>query len=448
MEHGTMDSARGNQGRSATPRTSLLRNRALAWTFLFSALALASMACSAKTEEEVLSEANAMMQEQNLLKATILYKEFLEKHPESEYRLAAQMGLAEAYYRNKEYELCRDILDEVIAGNGGPASPAGFQPFLTKIRTFMEEERFEDALVLAETTSDSMSTAPLPIKQAFQTFLGDLYARNQKLEEALKVYEVILKANPTTVEDELFHLQLLNRSASIHEATGNLDQALAMFEDYIENRPEVGILSQLHVSAGRIEQRQGNTENADIHFDSAEAAFRASIEGADKEENKVRFSIGLANLMYLRGHLEEADGVLRDIIDNHPNSGSRALAMTLLANGRARTGDYETAMSLLQQVVTDYPNTQEANQAVQQAQMIRMARDADSATTASAVPAVVTEEAIPMGEEPIEDSDVIEGTSEASDATPADEPVESGSSGDEAEAPPNLDRWPTHPRSD
>jgi tetratricopeptide (TPR) repeat protein len=434
MIDGTMNSSGGILERGSAMETRGARYGRAAWVLFFSGLAMIVTACSAKTEEEILSEANAMMQEQNLLKATILYKEFLEKHPDSEYRLAAQMGLAEAYYRNLEYELCREVLDQVIANNGGPASPAGFQPFLTKIRTFMDEERFEDALALAETTSDTMTTAPLPIKQAFQTFLGDLYARNQMLGEALEVYEVILQTEPASVEDELFHLQLLNRSASIHEANGELDKALAMFEDYIADRPEVGILSQLHQSAGRIAQSRGDYENAEAHYDSAEAEFKAAIESSDKEENKVRFSIGLANLQYLRGRTDEGDAALRDIIDTYPNSGSRALAMTLLAGSQARAGDYETAMSLLQQVVTDYPNTQEANQAVQQAQMIRMAREANTATTETAAPAVVTEEALPLDDAPAEMSDTPAETAELQAETP-DETANEASTEDDADAP-------------
>lgn len=377
-----LPSSTGKLRREALPRAACV-------LLLLSALTLS--ACSSKTEEEILSEANAMMQEQNLLKATILYKDFLEKFPESQYRLGAQMGLAEAYYRNREFDLCREVLDQVIEQNGGPGSPAGFQPFLTKLRTFTDEDRFPEALALAEATSDSLRNSPLPMKQAFQTFLGDLYTRNRRLDEALAMFQLVLQTDPPTVEDELFHLDMLNRCASIYELQGRLDVALAMFEQYIEERPRVQTLGQLHQSAGRIQQRLGKPEEAEAHFDQAEAKFTELMEGAENEENKLRYSIAIANLNYIRGRNDAADEALRDIIDNYPNSSSRAIALNMLADSLTRSGDYETAMGLLQQVVGEYPNTREAAQAVQQAQRIRAIRESDAMTTSTASPEVVGE---------------------------------------------------------
>lgn len=401
MENG-MIAPSGDRKMTTQAGPGLARMSLWALVVLFGASTLFMTACSSKTEEEILSEANAMMQEQNLLKATILYKEFLEKFPESEYRLGAQLGLAEAYYRNQEYELCREVLDQVIADQGGPASPSGFQPFLTKLRTYMDEERYEEALKLAETTSDSLSTAPLPMKQAFQMFLGNLYAQNRRLDEALAVFTEILKTDPPTVEDQVFQLELLRRTASIHEAQGKLDQALEMFNDYIEKRPNVATLAQIHQMAGRTNQRLGNPEAAEAHFEKAGEKLRASIEAAEKEENKVSFMIGLANLNYIRGLNEQADDMLRRVVDEYPNSSNRATALTLLARSRARVQDFETAMSLLQQVVTEYPNTREANQAIQQAQIIQAIRASDMGTTGTAVPTVATEEVLPLGDAPAE----------------------------------------------
>lgn len=436
MDKGTM-APRG--GRTNTTQTGGGLGRLSLWalTLLFAISTLTMTACSGKTEEEILSEANAMMQEQNLLKATILYKEFLEKFPESQYRLAAQSGLAEAYYRNQEFELCREILDQIIEENGGPASPAGFQPFLTKLRTYMEQEEFEEALALAESTSDSLATAQLPMKQAFQMFLGDLYARNQRLGEALEVYRVILQTDPPTVEDEIFQLELLRRASSIYEAQGQLDQALGMLNDYIENRPNVQILAQLHQMAGRINQHQGDAEAAEAHFAKAEERLQASIEEAEKEENKVSFMLGLANLNYIRGRDEQADASLRDVIDNYPNTSGRAMAMNLLARSKARAQDYETAMNLLQQVVTEYPNTREAGQAVQQAQMIRAIRESDTATTATATPTVATEEVLPL--EPAEDAGEISYEAPAPTLETGEPSMPEAGQGDEAAIPSTPD---------
>lgn len=371
-------------------------SRAISVILLAAALTLT--ACSSKTEEEILSEANSMMQEQNLLKATILYKDFLEKYPESQYRLGAQMGLAEAYYRNKEYELCRGVLDQVIEQNGGPGTPAGFQPFLTKLRTYMDESRLQEALALAEETSDSLATSPLPMQQAFQTFLGTLYAQNQRLDEALAVFQAILAAEPPSVEDEIFQLDLLNRSASIYEVQGRIDEALVMFEDYIKKRPNVHTRGQIYQAAGRIEARLGRQQAADAQYDKAEAAFMELMEASDTDENRIRYQIGIANLNYGRGRDEAADATLRDIIDKNPNSSSRAIAMNLLASSHVRQGDFESAMGLLQQIVAEYPSTREARQAVEQAQRIRAIRDADAATTGTAAPAEVSE-SLPLAEE-------------------------------------------------
>jgi tetratricopeptide (TPR) repeat protein len=408
------DGSHFSRGSRSRPRTSLARLTALAALAL--ALGLGLTACSSRSEEDYLSEANAMLQEQNLLRATILFKEFLEKFPESPNRVSAQLGLAEAYYRNRDYDLCRGVLDEIIAQSGGPANPAGFQAFLTKLRTYNEEERFAEGLAVAEATSDTLATAPLPMKQAFQMFLGDFYARNQRPQDAIAMYDTILAIDPPTVEDEVFHLQLLSKSASLYESEGHLDGAMAMFGDYLEAHPGVGTRAQILQTMGRIQSWQGNTEDADNYYQQAEDAFRELIESSDKEENQLRYRIAIANLNYMRGRGEVADAELRTIIDENPDSGSRATAMNMLAMSLAQSGDFETAMSMLQQVVTNFPNTAEAGQAISQARMIQAMRQSDTPTTAT--PEIVTE-ALPLA-------------GDAGDVQPA--PPSAGDSG-EAEPP-------------
>lgn len=388
------DAINDNGAGACRAQSAHLRGACRALAALALLLALGLSACSGKTEEEYLSEANAMMQEQNLLKATILYKEFLEKFPESPDRISAQMGLAEAYYRSKDYELCRGMLDEIIAHSGGPASDAGFRAFLTKLRTFDEENRFQEGLALAEQTSNTLSAAPLPMKQAFQKFLGDLYARNQRPQEAVDTYALILGAQPANVDEELFHLDLLNRAASLYEFQGRLDAVPAMLDEYLASHPGAGIAGHVRQMAGRAAKQLGDSDRAEAYFDGAEAAFRQLLDQSQQEESKIRYMIALANLDYMRDRTEKADTELRHIIDTYPNSSNRAVAMNLLAASQARAGDYETALSMLQQVVSNYPNTREAAQAVQQAQAIVAARQGDAGTTSSAPTAV--SEAMPL----------------------------------------------------
>jgi tetratricopeptide (TPR) repeat protein len=404
-----MEFSRGGRSRPAK-----LGMRLTALAALTLALGLGLTGCSGRSEEDYLSEAGAMLQEQNLLRATILYKEFLDKYPESPNRITAQLGLAEAYYRNRDYDLCRGTLDEIMDQSGGPASPVGFQAFLTKLRTYNEEERFDEGLAVAEATSDTLATAPLPMKQAFQMFLGDFYARTQRPQDAIAMYDAILAIEPPTMEEEVFHLQLLNKSASLYESEGRLADAMEMFRGYIEAHPNVGTRSQIQQSMGRIEAWQGNEEAAERHYADAEADLRNLLEASDNEENRIRYRIGLANLDYLRGRNEAADAELRKIIDENTESSSRAVAMNLLASRLAEAGDYETAMSLLQQVVTTYPNTAEAGQAISQARVIYAIRTRDADTTAT--PETVTE-SLPLSEDatdsPASDEEADETVEEA-----------------------------------
>lgn len=385
-----------------------------------------------QSEEEYLQEAGEMLQQQNILKAILLYKEFLETYPESENRITAQLGLAEAYYRNREFEEFRNVMGEVSQQMGGPSTPQGFGAVRAILESYREQGMYQQAMDMLTETSATLESPPQLMSMTLLVEAGILHELMEEQEQALRMYEAILAMEPETPQAAAQQFDVLSKLAMFHEREGELDMALAMFEQYLVNHPQSSIRPQVHRDIARIYDAQENEELAQQHYDQAESFILESLEATTDTQVRVPQMLGLAEIKQLRGNTEESMEIYREVIDQHPQNPMRAFAMLQLAGGHIQTEDFESALGILQQVVTEYPNTQFAQQAMQvsqQIQQVRM-RAGEIAPPTQATDGMTTEvlEMTPETELP-PTADEAGGTTESAELT---EPRESGIPGDVA----------------
>lgn len=352
----------------------------LFFIFVGGALALSVAACGAKTEQEYLSEAQQALDEKNPVEAIVLYKEYLNKFAKSPDVPRAKMSLVEAYFDNREFDRCRELLDEILEASGGPATDAGFEAFRIKVTSYAHEGDPAGGLAYAESNSEVFEAARPEIRSAYRFTLAELYPQLQRNDEALEFYKEVLAGPLDTPEDRLKHSTALDRSLDILQTTNDVPRAVGVMEGYIKAHPDSEIAPELHVRTGRAyaelssqafsPEREELAAKAEEHFLTSEAHFRNILETTRNADEKTDGMLKVAQLLHFRKKSAEGRDFYRKIVDNYPLSPSRSQAMLLLAMSHLQEGDYETAAAAFSQVAEAYPGTRNATEAQQGLQVI------------------------------------------------------------------------------
>lgn len=340
-----------------------------------------TLGCNSKSEEERLQSAQELLAQKNVLGAIIAYEDFIKKHPESEKLIDAQMGLAYAYFMERDFEKSRELLDSVIKSAGGQTSRAGFSAQLFKIETFIVEQRPAEALNEAIATSDTLRIAAPELRQGFQLRLAQLFETNKQPENAVPVYESLLKEPAQGQGANLAHLESMLRLVSLHAREQRQEEALRVFENYLEMYPESELSTRVNTEWGKLLRQFERNEEAAQRFEIAATKVQEQIDTAAGADQKTLNMLVLADINQLQGKTDEARALYRKIIDDFPLATYRSHAMMQLAESLYQEGDVESALATLDQVIQNYPKSPPAAQAFRRQQEIKFARSGAAPTT-------------------------------------------------------------------
>ena len=120
---------------------------------------------------------------QNWLKAISVYEDMAQIFPS---RLEPLLSLADLYSRTKSYESLVTTLDRIEELDGKSE-----QISMEKFRAYLQLDNMEKAFSEIQSLVDEY-----PYDMRYRTVLGDVYLSNERNEEALKVYQDILKEEP------------------------------------------------------------------------------------------------------------------------------------------------------------------------------------------------------------------------------------------------------------
>ena len=146
---------------------------------------------------------------QNWLKAISVYEDMAQIFPS---RLEPLLSLADLYNRTKSYDSLVTTLDRIEELDGKSE-----QVSMEKFRAYLQLDDMEKAFSEIQALVDEY-----PYDMRYRTVLGDVYLSNGRNEEALKVYQDILKEEPDyapamvsmasyyqkTGQDSLYNIQL------------------------------------------------------------------------------------------------------------------------------------------------------------------------------------------------------------------------------------------------
>lgn len=337
-------------------------------------LAVLVMSCSFKSEEQRLSEAQALLQQRNILGAIIAFKDFIKRYPDSGLVTNARFGLASCYFFDRDFTNSRQVLDLIIDETGGRTNQAGFEASILKVQTFSAQQEFVKALDEALLTSDSLRVATPQAKSDFMMGVAQLLVVNERKEEAIGVYKTILREASETRQKQAQHLFVLNALSALYLEEGSTSRAMAIYSEYLEKNPESDLKAEVYKALAKLQDSEGQQAAADENFDKAEAILRETLETTLGADEKSVLLLGLADIRIHRDRIGEAKDLYRKILDDYPMGRYRSAAMRLLSESLFKEGDVESALDLLAQIVENYPATKDAQMAIERAREMKASR--------------------------------------------------------------------------
>ncbi len=367
-----------NHSEIGTPTGAGSPARIILLALVLASAAWGALACKGKSEAERLAEAEKRLQESNVLGATILYKNFLKKFPESPDAQKARFGLAHCYFLDHDYPKSLETLDEIIAKAGGADNKVGLNAATLKLDAYKEAMKFPEALDDAIKTSNTLHTVEPDFHQYYLYRIAELFTLNDRLDEALNVYAGVLNQKGGRPE---WLLDSLRRSTAIYIKLKQMDKAIEMHERYLEKNKDSEVYSVVSINLGRLLKDQHRDQEADHAFDQAEKWVNDKIAAAVGADEKSLLMFHLADSRTARGKGDEARALYQKVIDDYPMGKYRATAMLLLGSNFSTVGNTDAALEIFNQLVKTYPRQREALEASRQIQQIRAAKSNAGATT-------------------------------------------------------------------
>lgn len=345
------------------------------------------VACKARTEEELIAEAEQKMGEQDWLSAILLLQDFLKKHSEGEIADQARFRLAECYTHDGDFAKCREVLDDQIARAGGVDTVRGLNAAILKLDSYIREEKLDTALTEAYKTSETLRTIEPHYKQYLSLVTARILFEGKRFEDAVKIYDGVLLEPAHRPE---YHMEAVTRAAIIDLSRQDTDSAIARYRSYLERHPDTPYVTALCVDLAKLLESKEDKAGAEEHYERATAAARKRIEEAVGSEMKSAAKFELAQIQEARGLESEARATYQEVIDEFPMGPARAGAMIRQAESLHREGRTEDSLARLDEVARGYAGSREALYAYQLAQQIQQAAAATTETMTVALPTTDT----------------------------------------------------------
>ncbi len=268
-------------------------------------------------------------------KAEAIYRKSLEDAVSSE----AHLGLARVYRKqNKPKELLESLARAFERANNDQEAVS--QIFEVELKAIAADSKLFDALmaVLREQTKDTAR------KEHFSSafVLASIAASNEKTAEALELYDIALKANPSAAERVyLAKAEVLVQAKRYADAADVYQLALA-------NPLAQGRRPDIYYRLSRVLAFAGKTKEA--------------LEAVDQLGQLVQPGLALvlfqrAWIHYYAHNWDEARKGFEELIAKHPDGGELThRARTSLSNVYVQLGDLKKGEEILEQFLVENPD--------------------------------------------------------------------------------------------
>lgn len=244
------------------------------------------------------------------VKAVEYYQALLDTAPEGPYAGQALRGLALARYDHKDYDLAADLFLKLM------------------------QERPD-----------------VPLNEETYNWTGQWYFDHEQWSEAAQTFEALIRALPAYPYVEQVRLKI----AECHEHSGDLDKALAMYNDVAESSTTTAVSTEARWHMARLYESRGDMDNAFTWYEAAANSNNGEIAA------RARFQLGV-----LHEAREEFDKAARSfmgvaILFLHEELSPEALWRAGQCYEKA--GQPESARKAYDEILKEFPDSDVAQKA-------------------------------------------------------------------------------------
>ncbi|MBN1869610.1 MAG: tetratricopeptide repeat protein [Candidatus Omnitrophica bacterium] len=261
------------------------------------------------SDDVFLGQATFYAETGKLQDAINAYKELVEKFPDSERIIEAYLGLANTYYQNKEYaKAVKNYLYVIEHAANGPSHQHNLEKsYFGLAWSYLKAGNINQAVESFQTIKNK--TESKTVKISALTQIGDAYQDVGQFEQAIKVYDDILKNFPDS-----------------------------LYTDYVQYRQAIALLKMEKVEA------------ATLSFQSLQANFPTS-----KYLNDINYYLAVA--YFKKENWAVAREYILDFIKGLPRTNEfLAEAYYILALSNYNLKEYKESLKTFLGILQDYPN--------------------------------------------------------------------------------------------
>ncbi len=246
-------------------------------------------------------------------KAVWRLEKLIQKYPDTEYAVYAELLAGDIYYFKKKYPEAKAFYQKALSGNGDylAKSPMRFDINNTFAVLAYETKDPESALAsLAKTLQDPQAPEAVKLKAStIQTYIrAEAFRENGRFEEALAGYEEVLKT-----KDTIYFKPSLYQAGFLSLKLKKNDQARQYLSAYIQAYP--------------ISSEAGRASLEKIQIDLDEEKFSDAVQGAAA------------------------------FLEKYPQSAFRDVALYRQAMGLMGLKDFNAAAPVFEQLITEFKSS-------------------------------------------------------------------------------------------
>ena len=331
------------------------RSRSVRTLAVLMALTVGLIACTPKTPQDKLAEAQKLFMDRSIPLAILKIKGIIKDHPEDPIVIDSQLALGQIYLQLGRKDDLENAITafRAVVNKVGFSDQRGIEAHQVITQLHMQLEDFDKALENATAAEVLAKNDPALLKQV-------------KLAKALLLLDAKTPERQTEGADSLRKMMLEDEDAAergaAREQLANhfrrqqkLDEADKVYEEFAAKFPEDSIIPQLRMMQALGLRGRGKESEARPLFEANAALVGAQIDAELDLNARTKMLYDMARYREEMGDLDKSEGLLMRIMKERTMTEEAVRAQLLIATMYARKDKLDEAQTRFEQIKRENP---------------------------------------------------------------------------------------------